>query len=85
MFLPLVSLSAVFSPPVMFKVPPSFVLTPPFISPVKVMPWLTLLISAAVILTPLKLLMTFLASVLKPTVYSSPPVLLLVVLLLTVI
>ncbi|OAV12647.1 hypothetical protein AO375_1896 [Moraxella catarrhalis] len=75
MFLPLlISLSAVFSPPLMFKVPPSFVLTPPFISPVKVMPWLILLISVALMVTSLKLLMTFLALVLKPTVYSVPPV-----------
>ena len=85
MFLPLVSLSAVFSPPVMFKVPPSFVLTPPFISPVKVMPWLILLISVASMVTLLNLLMVFLASSLSLTVYSSPPVLLLVALLLTVI
>ena len=81
MLLPLISLSAVFSPPLIFKVSPNFLLTLP-LSPAKVMPWLILLISAALMVTLLNLLMTFLASVLRSTVYSVPPVPLL---LLTVI
>ena len=69
----------------MVKVSPNFLLTLLPVSPAKVMPWLILLISVASMVTLLNLLMVFLASSLSLTVYSSPPVLLLVVLLLTVI
>ena len=65
-------------PPLMVKVSPSFLATVSLVSPWKVMP---LLILAASMVTSLNLLMAFVASLLRPTVYSSILAVLLTVIL----